>query len=449
MRRFALAITVMALPSVARAQDAADARGVATAGASVTSADGTTALALNPAGIGRRPTLRVQLGVGVLRESATLSPAPDAPAATNRAGVSVLPHGALQFGLGDRLVVSAGWINLVSRSGALAEPAVYERPLAEDETLYPGQHGATRFALREDAAVIAAAVLPVPWFSLGLSTGVRRIQWEHATHIWGGGPEDERFAPDHDVRVASGGTSSGFVAIVGVVAAPPAFPVELAASVTWSPAAEASGTTSPRQSRGRLTGAGRALVEASPGSVPSALHIPGAWTVRGGARGTVGRVGLEFAGAYTHSSSSPGIDLEAPLGLHRPGDDRQTEVTSIPVGPALSPHLAASASADLDVVRDFLVVHTAYRFTSASAERGTSTLAWPGLVTHTVAAGAEARVWNHAVAVGISHTFALSSDDAAVSLPVLAPFVSTSSPAHPGRLDASRLRVAVTLEKEW
>src|SRR5262249_25133920 len=155
------------------------------------------------------------------------------------------------------------------------------------------------------------------------------------------------------------------MAVAGLVAAPPDWPLELGASIAWrgsahldgsSPAATSRGTTAQMTPLAALTGAAAPLD-------PDAETV-----VRAGARPLASRLPVELDGELVlRGSSTPVWRSGASLAT---SDGRSAPLHGVPLGPTFGDSFALRAAVDVQLAPGFLSLSAGYAYSSSPQTDG-------------------------------------------------------------------------------
>src|SRR5262249_11688630 len=142
--------------------------------------------------------------------------------------------------------------------------------MADDRESAVGRYAGARLSVQRWAGGAAVAVRVLPWAALGVSALAVRTELESTRVVWAGGAGARLadLSPAFDVVFSPSADAWPPMAVAGLVAAPPDWPIELGASVAWrgsahldgsSPAAQSRGSTAQSTPLATLTGAGATL----------------------------------------------------------------------------------------------------------------------------------------------------------------------------------------------
>ena len=442
-------VTILAAPAAAHADPGAAA--VARAGAVVVGGDDATAIARNPAGLARRSSLRLTLGLSLDQRSVTYGSAESfaapPPNVEDASDVAIRPWGGAAFGLGDRIVLGAAILAPTTVDFTDPVPAQAYDAAHDDREAALGRYAGSHLAMSRWAGGVGAAVRLLPWMAVGAGVLAVRTRVEAARTIWAGPSPATRVAdlsPDYDVLVLAAADGWSPMASAGVVVAPPDLPLELAASVVWRGATSLRGMTAPATSRG-----------AGPTSTPLAALAGGTATLDLDAE-TVLRAGVRILGPRLSAELDGELDLRGTatpafalggVAVTRPNGE-PAPLSSLALGPTFAESFALRGAVDVQIVPGTLALVGGYAVSGAAASATSVTPVAPFTMTQTIAGGVEMRVDTARVTLGLAHDFRADRTNSPGDARVVAPFVTLDVPAAAGRTSGGATTVALDVELE-
>jgi len=449
VRRLACVLALGAIAASARADVDAPvgAAAVGRAGA-VLLDDDAGAVLRNPAALARRSSLRVDLGASFSGRSltyATSEPfAKPAPDVTDASPVGVAPWGGAAVGLGEHVVVGAAVLAPTSFEFSDPYPTRAYDAMADDRQTAAGRYAGARLSLQRWAGGAAVAVRVLPWAALGASALAVHTEVESTRVLWAGsgGARLADLSPAFDVAWRPSADGWSPMAVAGLVAAPPDWPLELGASVAWRGSAHLEGASPAASSRGATP---QNLALASLGGAAATLDLDAETVVRAGARVIASRFSIEVDGEVVlRGRATPVWRSDAVLSA---GDG--AVLGAVPLGPTLDDSFAVRAAVDVQLAPGFLSVSAGYAYASSPQQGGGATPVFPFGASHTLSAGVEARVDAARLRAGVAHDFRVAAENAPGDAHVIAPFDGGAViPAAAGRLGGGSTIVALDLEIE-
>ncbi|MGE5185063.1 MAG: outer membrane protein transport protein [Acidobacteriota bacterium] len=452
MRR--LAWTLLLAASSARAGglvvDAGSVRAIGRAGAGTVSDDGGGALLVNPAGLARRDTWRVQLGIVLADDAVTWRPAnSDAPVARDQASSSTLPAIAVEGSLGG-WVIGIGAQTAAASSRALASPTDF--PVDSPDLLanrYQYRYAGVAGALRRDTLMVGAAHRLGDAVAIGVAVGGARVRLDETRSVWASSlavGTGQVFERDRDVLVTASATGYAPTAVAGVLIAPTDTRVELAASVGWTAATSLDGsyrTTDPTPSMGNAA-VGSTVTYPSSHLV---LHEP--VTVRTGVRWAgehwIGEVGGDLW-LLSSTAQAPAWRL-AGLDISDEASGDTAPLTKLPSRAASQTHGALRAAIDVELIGGFLWATAGYAYTTAGTPAARLSPAFGELAGHTAAAGLEISAGDFTISLGWARTWSVAKTSASLWQHDN-PFPSGDAALPTGTYDGSRDLVGLAIDAE-
>ena len=452
----AVALIVLGRPGPALAGgldfDLVGARAIGRAGTNTVSGDGGVALVVNPAGLARSTSLRVQLGVSLHDDDASYRP-PDAdvansPTVADRGAPALAPSVAVKGALGP-VVLGAGVLELGHLDRLLPSPAFGQQD-ADVDRLFPHRYGGLELRYRRRVAVVGAAMRVAEWLGVGVSLGASDVEIGERRRIWAGfAGRDELAFPtrDLDLTLSARDRLVPFAA-AGVLVAPPSLPIELGVAASWSADAYLGGDVA----LGRT--ADREFPEPfAEGGAPAArlrLGVPAA--VRAGARYLGDRFLVEIGADLTWFSDGGKVPTWRTDGMAVRDETGETDpVGEVPSLVALRDHTAVRGALDVEVVSGLLWLSAGYARSSAATGRSHLSAVFGDISAHTLSVGAEG-TWNQITfALGVARRMSPSVELAAEDSDVLVenPFDAGTASAGAGRHKRAHDAVGLTMEIAW
>lgn len=423
------------------------------AGVGTASDDGGGALLVNPAGLARRSSARMQLALAFVDDELYFLDSASTPAARDQSSSRLLPLAAIELGVGESWVVGAAVMTSARSERALRRPG---RIPAEElgmsfEYRYAGLSG----AFRRDTLTVGAARRIGDTVAAGVSFGASRVGISEERRLWAGNIDrvvlampapDQVGDPAYDVELALAGTDA-FVpsAVAGVLVAPADSRVELAASVGWS---------APAHARGDVAASGTPPnIDVQLSSARSAIEIEQPLSVRTGARWLgdrfIAEVGgdlwwfpdhakqteWELAGVSIVDTTMIGVQRDAGLGV-------------LPSRLSSRTHGALRAAFDAELIAGFLWATAGYAYTSGGTPRTRLSPTFGDLGGHTAALGLEATAGGFTVTLGWARTWSIRDPEPVTRWRHDNPFGSGDGPIATGTFDGSTDMIGVSIDAE-
>jgi hypothetical protein len=422
---------------------------VARAGASAVRDDGGTALLVNPGTLARRSATRLQLATAVRDESlrfcADACTAGSAPAIENRGAPIALATVGIVHG-GDAFTAGVVYSETGRPALATHEPA-FNQPVDEVMRGYPHRYAGTAFALARRTVGLGAAYRVASWLAAGASLAATRIELAEARHVWAGYDGINPIGdPGRDLRVALAGADSVVPsAHAGVLIAPP-WPVELGLAASYEDTATVAGTASLTATRDVPYPA--PVTAASTG----ALRLPATLRARAAARYLGPRFTLEAGAelcAFVRGDTAPSWMVA--LQVQDQDSVPAVDFTRVPSALGLRDHMTARATADFEIVRDFLWLSIGYRYRTAAVPRTRLSTGFADLAGHTLAFGVEGYYRDITVTIGYSRSLATTADVTAAETEVtlVNPLGGGTMPVGAGRYELARNAFGILVEVAW
>ncbi len=432
--------------------DLVGARAIGRAGTTTVSGDGGAALVVNPAGLARSTSLRVQVGVSLHDDDASYR-APDAevansPTVADRAAPALAPSAAVQGALGP-VVLGAGVLELGHLDRLLPSPAFGQRDPDVDR-FFPHRYGGLELSYRRRVAMVGAAMRIGEWLGVGVSLGASDVELGERRRIWAGfASRDELAFPtrDLDLTLSARDRLVPFAA-AGVLVAPPPLPIELGVAASWSADAHLDGDVVLGRTADREFP--EPFVEGGAPAAKLRLGMPS--VVRAGARYLGDRFLVEIGADLTWFSDAGKVPAWRTVGMAVRDETGETDpVGDVPSLVALRDHTAVRGALDVEVVSGLLWLTAGYARSSGATGRAHISAAFGDIAAHTVSLGAEG-TWNQITfALGVARRLSPSIDLAAEESDVLVenPFDAGTASAGAGRHKRAHDAVGLTMEIAW
>ncbi len=423
------------------------------AGVGTASDDGGGALLVNPAGLARRSSARLQLAVAFVDDELYFLDSQSTPAARDQSSSRLLPLAAVEAGLGESWVVGAAVMTSARSERALRRPG---RIPAEElgmsfEYRYAGLSG----AIRRDTLTVGAARRIGDTVAAGVSFGASRVSISEERRLWAGNVDrvvlsmpapDEVGDPAYDVELALAGTDT-FVpsAVAGVLVAPADSRVELAASVGWS---------APARARGDVAAAGTPPnIDVELAGARSTIDIEQPLSVRTGARWLGEQLVVEVGGdlwwfpgrARQTEWELDGITV---VDTRMIGVRRDAGLDALPSRLSTRTHGALRAAFDAELIPGFLWATAGYAYTTGGTPRTRLSPTFGDLGGHTAAVGLEASAGGFTVTLGWARTWSVRDPEPVTRWRHDNPFGSGDGPIATGTFDGSTDMIGVSIDAE-
>lgn len=443
VRRLACVLMLAALPVSARAGGLVDDDGaprtIGRAGTGTVAGDGGDALLVEPAGLARRDTWRVQLGAGWLDDSVDFRPAAgNAPRARDQAGSTVLPLVGIEGSIGDWLV-GATFATAAASDRALADPG--RVPPEQYGDLFDYRYAGLTGSLRRDTVAVGVARRIGEDVAFGVAIAGSRVALAESRAVWADHRAAEAIAahPEHDVDVAFDASDDLVPSVIaGVLVAPPDTPIELAASLSWTRSAHLTGTASA----------------GSVGDVQVATNSPAAsvtlrepLTARAGARWLGSRWSAEVDGdLWLMPTAAAAWDVTGIYVLDATGIG--AAIQRVPSRVAWRTHGAVRGAIDAELVEGFLWATAGYAYAGATTDDAHLSPTFGDLGGHTLALGLEASAGGFTITVGWSRTWSIARTTTQTAWQHDNPFAGADGPVPTGSYDGSRDLIGISVDAE-
>ncbi|MFN0247263.1 MAG: hypothetical protein ACKV2T_10280 [Kofleriaceae bacterium] len=447
------ALSILLCGGVAYADPAGGSpRAIGRAGVSAVSDDGVGALQINPAGIARRESWRVQLGTSFVDDGIAWT-ARNQPVSRDQGGSNLLPTIGVVGSFGG-WIVGAGVMTTSAMDRALRDPAdvptnaIHPMDPAKPrvfEYRYAGIAG----GYRRDTFVLGVARRVSDTVALGLSTGLSRIAAYEARRMWVGfenavtGGLDN---PVRDLQLALEGDTIVPHATLGTLVAPEDTPLELGLSIGW---------VKRPIVRGSVSGETFDPVDDAPvfraTSPKASLIIRQPIAIHAGARYVGDRFTVEIGGdLWLASEKARKVAWE--LEGVRVADRNimgaiETELDGVPSRYTLRTHGAIRVAGDVEIISGFLWATAGYAFTIGGTTEARLSPTFGDLGGHTIALGVEGTKGGVTYTIGWSRTLSrVTSRESELRLDN--PFGAGDTFVPDGSYDGSSDQVGVVLDFE-
>lgn len=405
--------------------------------------DGGGALLINPAAMARRDTLRAELGAAVIEDAPEWqSDATGSPRSVGRAGSRLAPLGAAIGVIGD-WVIGIGAMTAVVVARSLPKPS--DDPKDSLGAIYDYRYTGIAGSYRRDTLALGVAHRFGDSLALGLSLGVARVVLSERRRLWGARARHDMVTmPEADVDISLSATDPlTESAVVGVLYAPAAAPIELGASVGWTRTVRLDGTA-------RAFGSPSTLVGVHTDSPHAALHVAQPIAVRAGGRYVGDRIVAEIDGDLwiaAHGSDTLAWQTQG-ISLDDPGPPPSSiELRRVPSRLSQRTHYAVRAAVDVAIVPGFLWATGGYAYANPGTPAAKLSPSLGDLGGHTLGLGVEATKDGVTATIGWSRTW--TPETAPLSeLRIDSPFPYSDGAVPHGTYAGSVDQVGVLIEAE-
>ncbi len=431
--------------------DVLGARAIGRAGAVAVSADDGTALLLNPAGMARRTSLRVQIGTAIHDDAASFEAADasvtGSPLVEDLGQPTSAPFLAVQGAVGP-FVLGAAYLENGDRSRLL--PAPERNQLPEDVSrLYPHRYGGTSLGYHRRMIAAGAAIRAASWLGVGVALNASDVRLSEERSVWAGleiRADDTVGDPLRDLALAVDGRDR-FVpgASVGLLVAPPQLPMEIALDASASLDAGLAGSAMLEKTR--TDDYPEPVLSADPSS-RATLAMP--LSLRAGLRYLGDRVLVEANGELTifrGAGATPTWTLEGVGARRAPGVEGTLD--EVPSLVDQRDYATGRLAADIEVARGFLWLSVGYAVRAAAAHREALSPVNADLGGHTIGLGAEGQWHGTTLTIGYAHTFARSVRVDGSQLLLVNPFDAGTMVIGNGRYQRVHDAFGVAMEVSW
>lgn len=436
------------MPPTARAGglelDIVGTRSLGRAGAMIVGADGSSALAVNPAGMARRESPRFQLGAAVIDSDIEFgAPVDGSPTINNRAGPTTVPELGAQVALGP-LIVGAAYLELGDLARTLPAPA-QDQPAADVGRLFPHRYAGLSLRHQKQAVMIGAAVRVTDWLGIGVAGAAGRVDLSEVRHVWAGFDGIDPIGnAERDLRLELSGTDAfvpGYTA--SALIAPPQIPVELAVSTSLFAAAELEGDavlapTSNEQ-----------FPAAQSGGATARAKLASTAIVRAGLRYLGERLIAEASGELSYFLGSGDNPTWQTTNLRAIDETlAEGELSSLTSLVTQRDHGAVRGSVEVDAVGGFLWLTGGYAYRTSTGSKNRLAPGFADLDSHTVAVGVEGTWEGTTLTVGYARTMAraVSVDAADSGVSMVNPFDAGTIQVGGGTYDLASDAFALSVE---
>ncbi|MGE3764724.1 MAG: hypothetical protein AB7L94_20865 [Kofleriaceae bacterium] len=425
-------------------------RAIGRAGVSAVSDDGAGALQINPAGIARRESWRIQLGIGFL-DDATAWTAKNAPVSRDQAGTTLAPTIGVVGAFGS-WIVGAGVMTSGAMERAFRDPA--DVPTASihpvlGRRVFEYRYAGIAAGYRRDTLVLGVARRVTDTVAVGLSTGLSRIGAYETRRMWVGFENAVQMGLDNPVRdlqVALDGATIVPHATLGTLVAPEDTPLELGLSIGW--------VKRPRI-EGSISGATFGPEEDAPvfraTSPTASLILRQPIAIHAGARYVGERFTVEIGGDLWLASQKARKVAWELTGVRVANSPQQgsieTELDGVPSRYSLRSHGAIRVAGDVEIISGFLWGTAGYAYTVGGTTESRLSPTFGDLGGHTIALGIEGTKGGVTYTIGWSRTVSkVRSRESELRLDN--PFGAGDTFVPDGSYDASADQVGVLLDLE-
>jgi hypothetical protein len=443
-----LALALIAAPRSALAGgldwDVAGARAVGRAGAATVSEDGGAALLINPGGLVRRRSWRVQLGMRASDRDLTYiaSDAPDSPAIGDRASPQSARQIAILGPLGP-LVIGVAYLELGAMERSLPSPQD-SQPAADVARLFPHRYGGTALGYQRRGLLFGASLRARPWLGVGMSLSISQVELEEQRRVWAGfSGRDTLGDPQRDLALTVSARDDFVPGInLGLLVAPPELPLEMSLSLSFTMDADLRGRAELARTRQDMFPAPEVLEPRSHATKVNPL---------------VARAGVRYLGerVFVEAGGEVAVYRDVPLiwaveGV-RVRDQTQAlgALTQVPSMVTERDHVTLRASADVEVASSFLWLCAGYAYRTGASPERSLTPAFADLDGHTLAIGAEGQWKGMTLTIGYARTLSPAADMPDSDVVLVNPFVGGSAPIGQGTYDTAYDLFAASLELAW
>ena len=431
--------------SVARADDTP--RSIGRAGVGTASEDGAGALILDPAGLARRDSTRIQLGVAAVDDAMEWT-ADDstAPVAKDHSATNLLPQVGAEFELAEGWILGVG----VQTQQALARTFASPNDVPADQLAnrFEYRYAGIASTMRRDTLSAGIAHRMGDAVALGIALGGSRVGVDETRSIWAESVLGRAVDPNHDIAVAITARGYAPTAVAGILVAPPDTRLELAASVAYTGAVTLSGDYSAADPKPGMQPPGVAALY----SLPSArleLHQP--VTARAGGRWNgehwIAEVDADLW-MYASAAQSATWELSG-LAVTDTANGATAPIATLPSRLSAQTHGAIRGAVDVELVSGFLWATAGYAYTSAGTAGARLSPTFGELAGHTAAAGLEISAGGFTVALGWARTWSIARAVPASAWQHDDPFGVTQPALPAGSYDGSRDLVGISIDAEF
>lgn len=424
-------------------------RAIGRAGVGAVSDDGGGALQINPAGIARRDSWRIQLGVGFLDDGISWT-GTDAPLSRDQAGTSLLPTVSV-IGSFGAWIIGAGVMTSGAMKRALRDPAD-----VPTDSIHPTgkprpfeyRYAGIEAGLRRDTFVLGVARRVTDSVALGVSTGLSRIAAHETRRMWVGfenATQGGLANPVRDLQVSLEGDTIVPHATLGTLIAPEGTPLELGLSIGWVKRPTVRGSV-----RGASFDAddGPVFRASSP---KASLIVRQPIAIHAGGRYVGDRFTVEIGGDLWFASEKArevAWELEGVrVANSAMAQGVETDLDAVPSRYTLRSHSAIRVAGDVEIISGFLWATAGYAFTIGGSTEARLSPTFGDLGGHTIALGVEGTKGGVTYTIGWSRTMSkVRSQESELRLDN--PFAAGDMFVPDGIYDASSDQFGVLLDLE-
>lgn len=423
------------------------------AGVGTASEDGGGALLVNPAGLARRGSTRMQLALAFVDDEMYWLDSASAPAARDQSSSRLLPLAAVQAAIGDAWMVGAGVMTSARSERVLRRPG--RIPPEDFGNSFQYRYAGLSGSIRRDTLTLGAARRIGDTVAVGLAIGASRIGVSEERRVWAGDTSrvvlgdpapDVLGDPRYDVELALAATDAFTPsAVAGVLVAPTDTRIELAASVAWS---------APARTDGDLAAIGTPPATAVElVSSRAELRVDQPLSIRSGVR-WLGEHWIAEVGAdlwwFPRRAQQAAWQLEGvtiadttTLGVRRAG-----ELRALPSRLSTRTHGAMRAAIDLELIAGFLWATGGYAYTTAGTAGARLSTTFGDLGGHTMALGLEGNAGGFTITLGWARTWSVKAPEPVTTWRHDNPLGAGDGPIPTGTFDGSTDMIGVSIDAE-
>ena len=433
--------------SVARADDTP--RSIGRAGVGTASEDGAGALILDPAGLARRDSTRIQLGIAAVDDAMQwTNDDSTAPIAKDHSATNLLPQVGAEFAIADDWIAGIG----VQTQRALARTFASPNDVPADQLAnrFEYRYAGIASSLRRDTLSAGIAHRIGDSIALGLAVGGTRTSVEETRSIWAESVmpgQGTAIDPNHDIAVAIKAHGYAPTAVAGILVAPPDTRIELAGSVAYSSAVSLSGDYTAADPKPGMNPPGVAALYGMPSS-QLVLHQPVIARAAGRWNGEhwIAEVDADLS-IYSRAAQTATWQLSG-LSVTDTANGANAPITRLPSRLSAQTHGAVRGAIDVELIAGFLWATAGYAYTSAGTPGARQSPTFGELAGHTAAAGLEISAGDFTIALGWARTWSIARAVPASAWQHDDPFPVTQPPLPAGTYDGSRDLVGISIDAE-
>ncbi len=416
------------------------------AGTGTASDDGAGALLVNPAGLARRGSTRIQLAVSFVDDELYWLDSASAPAARDQSSSRLLPLAAIEGAIGD-WIIGGGVMTIAHSERLLRRPG--RIPPTDFGNSFEYRYAGLAGAFRRDTLTIGGARRIGDTVAVGVAVGGSRISIAEERRVWAGRappPMDALIDPSFDVELALTGVDAFTPsAVAGVLVAPTDSRIELAASLAWSDAARATGDVdaiaTPPTTSVTLRSARADIDVIQPITARSGVRwLADRWIAEVGADlWWVPRRARETAWDIS------GVDVADTATI---GVTRSAQLSTLPSRISTRTHGAVRGALDVELIAGFLWVTGGYAFTTSGTPRARLSPTFGDLGGHTMALGLEGTSGGFTVTLGWARTWSIRSPEPVTRWRLDNPLGTGDAAIPTGTFDGSTDMIGISIDAE-